>query len=60
MSRLMTLVERLVAYVDSDTGCDQCGETTVVHECSRCGTSADGNTTQCPRCGSVDIARYEI
>ncbi|MFB6224003.1 MAG: hypothetical protein ABEH86_10095 [Haloarcula sp.] len=56
----MTLVERLVAYVDSDTGCDQCGETTVVHECSRCGTSADGNTTQCPRCGSVDIARYEI
>lgn len=58
----MTLVERLVAYVDSDAaGCAQCGgTTTVVQECSHCGTTVDGQTTQCPRCGSVNIARYEI
>lgn len=57
----MTLVERLVAYVDRDSACDHCGGmATVLHECNHCGTSVDGHVERCPSCGSVNIARYEI
>ncbi|MBX0325368.1 hypothetical protein EGH21_20280 [Halomicroarcula sp. F13] len=58
----MTVVERLVAYVAfGGSSCPRCGDTsTVVHECCRCGTSVDAHVERCPRCASVDIARYEI
>lgn len=32
----------------------------IIHECRRCGTAVEPDTTECPVCEIASIARYEI
>ena len=36
------------------------GSESVVSECRRCGTSVENDTQRCPRCDSMEIARYDV
>lgn len=33
---------------------------TVVYECHNCGTTLDDEQTECPDCGSIDTACYDL
>lgn len=33
---------------------------TAIHECRDCGVKVDEETTECPECGSTEIAHYEF
>lgn len=47
----MTLLKRVRGFI---------GESELVYECRRCGTTLESAVEDCPQCGECDIAAYDL